>query len=326
MKFLFIILMLIFAISLNARTITDDYGRKVAVPDKITKIYAASPPLTMSVLAFNPDLIAALNTPFNDMQKPYVGSAFNKPVVGGFFGQGQTPNFEMLASSKPDVILMWGKMTGAENILDKLQKLGIPVLLVKNDSINDLITQFELYAKLSGDTARAEELIAYTKETLALIGSLQEKLAKQKSVRYYLAEGLDGLSSECDGSFHLEPFNYAGAKNSLNCTMSSNYGMEKISLESIMLSNPGVIVAMEKTFASQVEENPKWQSLQAVKEGKIFTVPSLPFNYITRPPSFMRLMGIRWLIHIFYPKLLASTSDEELKRFNKLFFNKQNTK
>jgi iron complex transport system substrate-binding protein len=310
-------------LSLSARTITDDYGRVVEIPKKITKIYAASPPLTMSVLAFNPELITALNTPFSDAQKPFVGSAFNKPVAGGFFGQGQTPNFEVLASSKPDVILMWGKMSGAQNILEKLQKLGIPVLLVKNDSIKDLITQFELYAKLTGDTKRRDELIRYTKETLTLIDSLQSKLAQEKSVRYYFAESLDGLSSECEGSFHLEPFDYAGAKNALDCKMSSNYGMEKISLEKILVANPQVIVAMDAIFAKEVQTNPQWQNLQAVREGKVFVVPSLPFNYITRPPSFMRLMGIRWLIHTFYPALLSSSSDEELKRFNELFFKNQ---
>ncbi|MDD3597624.1 MAG: ABC transporter substrate-binding protein, partial [Sulfuricurvum sp.] len=127
------------------------------------------------------------------------------------------------------------------------------------------------------------------------------------------------LSSECDGSFHLEPFNYSGAKNALNCRMTSNYGMEKISLENIMLADPDVIVAMEKEFADSLRTNSKWQSLRAVKSGRILTVPSEPFNYISRPPSFMRLMGIRWLIHAFYPDLIGPI-DQEQQRFEKLFF------
>jgi iron complex transport system substrate-binding protein len=311
MRAIFIILFFIVTLSLSAKTITDDHGRVVEVPEHITKIYAASPPLTMSLLAFNPDLVAGLNSPFNEMQKKYVASAYNKPVVGGFMGQGNTPNFEILAGIKPDVIIMWTRMKGYEKILTKFEKMGIPVLLVNNKSIYDLITQFELFAKLTGDTTRADELIAYTKKSLSLIESLKKELSKQKEVRYYFAQGLDGLSSECEGSFHLEPFKYAGAKNALDCRMSSNYGMEKISMESVILSNPDVIVAMERTFTDTLMQNPQWRNLRAVKEGKVFTVPATPFNYISRPPSFMRLLGIRWLIDSFYPSLLEKPFEEE---------------
>lgn len=314
------LLLLLFTNSIEAKTITDDYGRIVTVPDKVTKIYAAHPPLTMSVTAFDPNLVAALNSPFTEEQKVYVGSAITKkPIVGGFFGQGNTPNFELLASAKPDVIIMWGGATGADMHLKKFSALGIPVLLVRNDSINDLVNQFTLYGKLTGNTKRANELITYTQETLNLIQSLQKPLNKRRDTRYYFAEGLDGLSSECDGSFHLEPFNYAGAKNALNCKMSSNYGMEKISFETIIMSDPDVIVAMEPTFSLSIKTDPKWQTLRAVKSERILTVPNTPFNYITRPPSFMRLLGIRWLIHSFDPDLIKSI-DQETKRFNQLFF------
>ncbi len=316
-----ILLIAVFILSVpsQARTITDDYGRVVTIPDKITKIYAASPPLSMSVLAFDPALVAALNSPFKPEQKPYVGVVASKPIAGGFFGQGNTPNFEILASVKPDVILMWGKATGVDNQLAKFNALGIPVLMVRNDSINDLISQFTLYGKLTGNTKRANELIAYTKETLGLIQSLQNKINARKDVRYYFAEGLDGMSSECEGSFHLEPFTYSGAKNALNCKMSSNFGMEKISMETIILSDPDVIIAMEKEFAEGIENNPKWKTLRAVKSGRVLTVPTVPFNYISRPPSFMRLLGIRWLIHSFNPDLIKPIN-QETKRFNTLFF------
>jgi len=314
-----LIFLLILSNSSEARTITDDFGRVVTIPEKITKIYSSSPPLTISLTAFDPTLVAGLNFPFKPDQKPYVGIAASRPVVGGYFGQGNTPNIEILASLKPDVILMWGNATGSENQLKQLSALGIPVLMVRNDSINDLVSEFTLLGKLTGNTKRASELIAYTKETLGLIQSLQAKVNARKDVRYYFAEGLDGMSSECEGSRHLEPFTYSGAKNALNCKVSSTYGMEKISMETILLSDPDVIVAMEESFASSLKSNPQWKNLRAVKTAHVLTVPNVPFNYISRPPSLARLMGIRWLIHTFYPDLIAPI-DQEKKRFEKLFF------
>lgn len=315
-----LILMLFLQNIFFGKTIVDDYGRVVQVPDNITKIYAASPPISMSLLAFNPDLLVGLNTSFNEQQKRFVGDLATKKVVGGFMGQGRTPNFEILASLNPDVVVMWGRMTGYEQILQKFEKFNIPVLFVKNDSIYDLISQFDLYAKLTGDINRAKKLISYTKESLSLVETMKEELSSQKKVRYYFAQGLDGQYSECKGSFHLEPFTYASSVNALDCKSKSNYGMERISLETILISNPDVIVAMEKTFVDTIYNNPQWQTLKAVKEKKVFLVPSIPFNYISRPPSFMRLLGIRWLINSFYPSLATKSFEKEKEEFEKVFF------
>lgn len=315
-----LLIFIITTIHLHAKTVIDDYGREVSLPDKVTKIFAASPPLTMSLLAFDPTLIAALNFPFSKEQKPYVGSAYDKPIAGGFFGQGKTPNFEVLAAAKPDVILVWGRMTGVEKIVEKFSMLNIPILLVRNDSIKDLITQFELFGELSGNRKRADELISYTQETLSLVENLQEKLQKSPSPSYYFAEGVDGLSSECNGSFHLEPFLYVGANNALDCQVGSLYGMEKVSAEKVIMSKPETIIAMEKSFYKGIYTNERFKSLEAVKNKQVYLVPSKPFNYISRPPSFMRLMGIRWLMNIFHPTLLESSNTQELQRFEKIFF------
>lgn len=62
-----IILLIFVVLNLEARVIIDHYNNSVLVPENITKIYAASPPINMSLLAFNPDLVGALNSPYNDM-------------------------------------------------------------------------------------------------------------------------------------------------------------------------------------------------------------------------------------------------------------------
>ena len=316
MKRLAAMLLMMYA-SLWGRVVVDDFNRSVEVPQTVRSVYSTHPPITMSLLAFDPQLVAALNFPFSDAQKPYAGAAAEKAVVGGFFGQGQTPNMERLVQVRPDVILMWGDMTGSDRILAKLEKLGIPVLMVRNNTLEDLVGQFRLFGTLSGNTARAETLMRYTQESLGLLEHYQAQLSKYKKVRYYFAEGVDGLSTECPGSFHIRPFDFAGAQNALECTMSSNFGMEKVSLETVLRADPDVIVAMEPQFVSRATSDPLWQNLRAVKEGRLLLVPAKPYNYITRPPSFMRLMGIRWLMQRFYPGLLK---EDEQARFEAVFF------
>ncbi|MBD3801217.1 MAG: ABC transporter substrate-binding protein [Campylobacterales bacterium] len=72
----------------------------------------------------------------------------------------------MLAQAHPDVILVWGGMSGVEKIVGKFDALGIPVLLVRNASIRDLVGQFTLLGKLTGNKARADTLVAYTEQTM----------------------------------------------------------------------------------------------------------------------------------------------------------------
>ncbi|MBN2895507.1 MAG: ABC transporter substrate-binding protein [Campylobacterales bacterium] len=304
-------------VSLFGRVVVDDFNRSVEVPDVVRSIYTTHPPLTLSVLAFDPALVAALNMPFKPDQKAWVGPAFDKSVAGGYFGQGQSANLELLAQIKPDVILMWGGKVGSDKLLAKIGALGIPVLLVNNRDLSDLITQFRLLGTLTRNTARAMELIDYTKESLRLLETYAQRISKYPEVRYYFAQGSDGLSTECDGSFHIQPFVFAGAKNAMRCTMSSGFGMEKVSLESVLAADPDVIVAMEREFALHVKDDPRWKSLRAVREGRVMSVPSRPFNYISRPPSFMRLVGIRWLMGQFYPGLLQ---EDEQARFEAFFF------
>jgi iron complex transport system substrate-binding protein len=297
--------------------VVDDFNRSVEVPDVVRSIYSTHPPLTMSLLAFDPSVVAALNFPFKKEQKDYAAAAFNKPVVGGFFGQGNTPNMERLVQVNPDVIVIWGGMSGSDKILKKLEALDIPVLMVYNRNLSDLLTQFELFGTLTKNHSRAQELVAYTKESLSLLERYNAKRSEYKKIRYYFAEGLDGLSSECPGSFHIQAFEFAGGENALDCQMSSGYGMEKISMETILRADPDVIVVMEPQFFLHVKRDPLWKNLRAIKEGRVFLVPSKPYNYISRPPSFMRLMGIRWLMDAFYPGLLQENAKE---RFEAIFF------
>ena len=44
--------------------------------------------------------------------------------------------------------------------------------------------------------------------------------------------------------------------------------------------------------------------VKAVRAGRVYSVPRWPHNWIDRPPSLMRVLGVQWLAGLFYPKLL----------------------
>jgi iron complex transport system substrate-binding protein len=88
-----------------------------------------------------------------------------------------------------------------------------------------------------------------------------------------------------------------------------------------MLYNPDVIVAQEKVFYDKIvkEKDPAWQNIKAVKEKRVYLIPRTPFNWFDRPPSFMRILGLKWLMGILYPKEYRINIVKEAREFYRLF-------
>jgi iron complex transport system substrate-binding protein len=59
-----------------------------------------------------------------------------------------------------------------------------------------------------------------------------------------------------------------------------------------------------------------------VKDRAVYEAPQFPFNWIDRPPSVNRVIGIRWLAKTFYPDRFAFDLKTETRRFYKLFYHR----
>ena len=95
--------------------------------------------------------------------------------------------------------------------------------------------------------------------------------------------------------------------------------MERISIEQIMLGDPAVIIAQEKIFSDAVYTDPLWKNLSAVQNRGVHPIPRYPLNWFDRPPSFMRLIGIKWLMHTLHPDKFPWDAERETKRFISCF-------
>lgn len=310
----------------EGREIVDMAGRTVTVPDHITKVYGASPPATYLLYAVNPNLLAGLNFPFNPAERQYLNSSVESlPVLGGWFGQGRTPNQEAILKVKPDVMVvwMWQQMATNEKIEQTAIQLMLPMVYVRLDRLGDYPETFRFMGKLLGREDRAHALSEYAVQALGAVEPAAKTIPEDGKVSVYYAEGRDGLSTECDQSLHTELINLAGGKNIYRCSPRDWYGMERISMEAVVAADPEVILAQEKEFVDGVYSDPRWQSIRAVKNKKVHLIPRSPFNWFDRPPSFMRLLGIRWLANILYPDRFPFDPARETREFYNLFLGVQ---
>jgi len=318
----FLLLFVFLSQSALGREITDMSGRKVTIPETIAKTVAVSPPGTYLLYAIDPALIGGLNTsPWEEEQKFTVESYTKLPVIGGFFGQSKTINREILLQIKPDFVVHWTWRDSAilKEFETAMTQLNLPYVSVRLDSINDYPEALRFMGDILNRKERGETLSEYAVKTINEAKSATARIPEKDIVTVYYAEGLDGLSSEKSGSLHAELIPLAGGVNVHRGEGVDTYGMEKISMEQILLYDPMVILVKEKALFETIFTDPRWKDLRAVRDKRVYLIPSVPFNWFDRPPSFMRLLGIKWLLNALHPELYPTDMVEETKAFYKLF-------
>ena len=286
-----------------------------------TRVFGSSPPMNYLLYAIDPDAMIGLNfpakNPFNGADARFLDDRFlSLPVIGSFHGSGTRINLETLVAAKPDLVLIWEDDMLVKTVSDQIAKLGVPTLIVPFRQIESMPDAMERVGRAVGKPARGKALADYTR---GIIGEINATLADAKPVRYYYAEGLDGLATECDSSFHVVAMNFAGGANVHRCRQSNLRGLEKINFETLLAYDPDVIVVQHAMLYGDIMNDPLWQQLRAVKAKRVYRVPTAPFNWVDRPPSFMRVLGIQWLTSLFHPDRYRIDLAARMAEFYKQF-------
>lgn len=306
----------------DAKEIVDMAGRTVRLPERINKVYSASPPATYMLYVIDSSLIAGLNNTLTESETKYLRKEYRTlPILGGWFGQGMTPNVESILIVKPDLMIASTTRQAATNekIEEMSGKLKTPVVYLKLDELKEYPQAFLLLGKLFGREERGRVLSEYAGKVLAETERVTAAIPEGERPSVYYAEGPDGLSTECDRSRHAELINLAAGRNVYRCESRDAYGMERISLEQVILDNPQVILVKERAFYERVYADSRWQGIAAVKNKRVHLIPNAPFNWFDRPPSFMRLLGVQWLTNLLYAHHFPADLVQETRRFYKLF-------
>ena len=317
----YIVIGVILPMCMYAKTMTDMVGREVILPENINTVYAPSPYGTYILYALDPSMVGGLVMRIQDKDKPYLLKGVGElPVIGSIIGQGQTANIETLLANKPDLILMWSSSTsGIGNANDKLEKIAIPYVYAIAESMYDYPKVFDFLGHVLQREERGKILSNATQKILDDITHVVSLVPEQERPKVYYSEEKDGLSTECHDSIHVEVLKILGDVNVHRCHTSNHKGYEKITMEQVILYNPDVIITQDESFMDTVYTLPVWQHIKAVRARRVYLIPTTPFNWFDRPPSFMRFLGLQWLANILYPAQYPIDIQEETKKFYTLF-------
>ena len=284
------------------RTVVDDAGRKVRVPERSARVFAAGPPASILVFAVAPDALLGWTTPFRPSERPFVAAKYaDLPVTGRLTGRGNTASVELVLASRPDLIVDYGAINDTyASLADRVQEqTGIPTLLL-DGSFDAIPPSLRMIGTLTGEVAGADALARYARETVDDVAKRVATVPAAKRPRLYYGRGPQGLSTGLAGSINLEVIDKLGAVN-VAASMGRG-GLVQVSLEQVLAWNPEVIVTTDPTFFASVRRDPLWATVDAVKTRRIHLAPADPFGWIDFPPSVNRLVGLRWLGRTLYPE------------------------
>lgn len=304
----------------DARVFTDSAGREVTLPKEIKKIAPSGPLAQIVLYTLCPDKLSGLASDFSEGAKQYIDEKYwSLPKFGQFYGKNANLNMEALIAESPDVIIDIGEAKkSVKEDMDALQEqLNMPVIFIEAD-LDTMSSAYEKLGELTGDTDQAKKLADDCNNILKKSETAREQLSEKKSV--YFAVGDDGLHTNAEGSIHARVIEQIGAENAAKVEMVSSGGGSEVSFEQLLLWQPDVIIADSEALYQTITTDKVWGELDAVKEGKVYQIPSVPYSFMSSPPSVNRMIGILWLGNLVYPEQYSADIKQEVKDFYELFY------
>jgi len=304
-----------------ARTVTDSAGRQVDIPDHVGRVFAAGPPASILVYILAPQTMTGWVRAPRPEDKPFLLPAVRDlPETGRLTGKGDTVNLEQLLAAKPDLIVDFGTISDTyRSLADRVQQqTGIPYLLI-DGSFGNTPAALRLLAGILGVPERGETLAQAAEAIFAQVDAVLAKVPADQRPKAYLARGPEGLESGSRGSITTEILERVGAVNVVE-GLRDKGGLVTASREQVIAWAPDTIIALDRRFAQGAAASPDWQPVPAVKAGRVFLSPGLPFGFVDFPPSVNRLIGLTWLLHTLYPEQAPGDLRDQVRGFYHLFY------
>ena len=111
-----------------------------------------------------------------------------------------------------------------------------------------------------------------------------------------------------------------GVRNAADMDSILATGGDEVSMEQILIWNPEIVILAPDSCYDDIYGDKLWARVDAVKNRRVYEVPIGPYNWLDRPPSVQRVLGILWLGNIVYPEQYDFDIAEKAQEFYRLFF------
>ena len=320
MRAVLALLLILAPLAVHARTVVDSAGRKIEVPERIEKVFAAGPPASILIYMLAPERMTGWPDPPRPEERPFIAEMYRDlPALGRLTGRGGTANIEVVLKVAPDLIVDFGSVRDTyASLADNVQaQTRIPYVLI-DGRLEAIPKALRLLGEILGVGERAERQATYVEATFAEIDAALSAVPADQRPRVYLARGPDGLETGVAGSINTEIIERAGGRNVMQAA--GQRGLVRASIEQVIVADPEIVITWDRNFFGRVYDDPLWAGIKAVRDKRVYLAPTAPFGWIDRPPSLNRVIGLKWLAGLFYPDKLRQDLRATTHSFYRLFY------
>lgn len=311
--------------ALAERTVTDQLGRAVTLPDTVKR----------SVVLMHHALDIAIQL---DAEDAVVGVLEQWPkylpdAVNAFPALKELPtpgdlksvSMESLLALNPDVVIV--THYAPEDMRNQIEAAGIPVVGVSlyradyeqasrlNPDLKDpdeaythgMFEGITLLGEVYGKQEKAAALIDTIKKNRAIVAEHLGDIPFEQRVSCYMAN--PDLHTYGSGKYTGVIMDRAGGR---NVALELN-GFQQVNIEDVLRWNPAVVFVQNRyrSIVPEIESDPAWAQVDAVKNHKIYITPEYvkPWGHPT--PESMAL-GEVWMAKKLYPEKFADVDMQAL--------------
>ncbi len=244
------------------REITDDLGKKVKVPENVTRAVSLAPNLTEIVFAVGAGEKLVGRTSFDN----FPPEAEKIQTVGDTLN----PNIENIIALKPQVVLV-STASQIETFTKTLESQGITVFVTNPNSLEDIYKSISQIGEILGQKEKANEVVEGLKKRVT---SVEEKTQNAEKVKVFVQidKSLYTIGKE---SFITDLIEKAGG---ISVTKDIETAYPKISKETALALNPDVIILSDS--ADNNEPNEVFKNSSAVKNNRVYKINA---DILSRP-------------------------------------------
>lgn len=299
------------------RTVTDQLGRQVTLPDHVTRVVVLQHQTLNLLVQLNAgdDVVGVLSS-WKKQLGPQFARFMPKISTLPMPGDLTSANIESLLALHPQVVFV-ANYAPAE-MIQQIQNAGIPVVAVslredaageqnkmnptmanEEKAYNDGLKQgIRLIGNVVERPKEAEALINYTFTARAKANAPVADIAQDKKVRVYMAN--PDLNTYGSGKYTGLMMEHAGA---LNVAAATVKGARQVSLEQVLQWDPQVIFVQDRypQVVKQIESDPQWQAIDAVKNHRVWLMPEYAKAWGYPMPEALAI-GELWMAKKLYPE------------------------
>ena len=302
----------------KTRIVTDMLGRKVTVPDPLTRVALLGGPTgqVAYILGARSQLCAVTkslkSSELVNLMDPSV-----KNLVAPRSTSGQV-NVEELIVADPQLVIA-GDFDGS--IVEKKTRIPVAYFASDMNQSHEMIKkEIRFYGAVFGKEARAEKYLNYLQRTVDLVKSRTKDIPTNKRKVVFNGYSANHLVTLGGDTFMQQRMELAGCRNAAETILTTGIkeglhtGLAEVSMEKVLGWNPDILVIDFGTPA-EIYSNPKWRSINAVKNRMVFQQPIGIFIW-DRPTAESAVLHPLWLAKISYPDRFADIDmAREIKQF-----------